>query len=470
MKRNLVFKLTSCFILLNITVLGILNTLGSHLVKSYLVDTKMHTLYNEAALISTEYLNNFYTDELTLTDLTGILEAVDQFINAHIWIVNSNGVVIYDTSDWVPSATGMNINDYDPDFLSNNYVENTTINGLMKEKCLSVIYPIPYNYKLRSYIVISLPYELINSECIAYTNILTIFSLAFLGVIFLLFIYIYFMTARPLYKIRKAAMEYGRGNFNYQLNVKGKDEFHDVSAALNYMAGELGSLDEYQKKFIANISHDFRSPLTSIKGYAEAMLDGTIPYELQNKYLDIIVFESERLNKLTNNLLELNSFDSNRNLLDVTSFDINQVIKKTCASFEGICTKKKIQFNLVFSEKELYVDADMGKIQQVLYNLIDNAIKFSNTNSNIKVSSTQKGEKVFISVKDYGAGIPKASIHKIWERFYKQDSSRGKDKKGTGLGLSITKEIIQAHNENIDVISTEGVGSEFTFSLTRSEM
>lgn len=470
MKRNLVFKLTACFVLLNITILGLLNTLGSHLIKSYLVDTKINTLYNEAALISSEYLDNFYTEELTLTDLTGILEAVDQYINAHIWIVNSNGVVICDTSDWTPSSIGVDITKYDPNFLSNSSVESTTINGLIKEECLSVIYPIPYNYRLRSYIVIFLPLEIIHSESITYTNILTIFSLVFLGVILLVFIYIYFMTARPLYKIRKAAMEYGRGNFAYKLKTKGKDEFHDVCYALNYMAGELESLDGYQKKFIANISHDFRSPLTSIKGYAEAMLDGTIPYEIQNKYLDIIVFESERLNKMTNTLLELNSFDNKQNLLDVTSFDINQVIKKTCASFEGICTKKKIQFNLVFSDKELYVDADMGKIQQVLYNLIDNAIKFSHTNSKIKVSSTVKGEKVFISVKDYGAGIPKASINKIWERFYKLDASRGKDKKGTGLGLSITKEIIQSHNENIDVISTEGVGSEFTFSLPRSEL
>lgn len=469
MKRNLVFKLTACFLVLNITVLGLLNTLGSRLLKSYLVDTKAKTLYNEASLISSEYLNTFYNNELTLPDLTGILKAVDKFINAHIWIVNTHGVVICDTSSWVPSAISMNVAKYDENFLSNNVVKGTTVNGLIPEKCLSVIYPIPYSYKLRSYIVIFLPYELIDAECIKYTNVLTIFSLVFLCIILLVFVYIYLMTARPLYKIRKAAMEYGKGNFDYELKLKGKDEFHDVSTALNYMAGELGSMDEYQKKFIANISHDFRSPLTSIKGYAEAMLDGTIPYEMQNKYLDIIVFESERLNKLTNNLLELNSFDSNRNLLDITSFDINQVIKKTCASFEGICTKKKIQFSLVFSDKELYVSADMGKIQQVLYNLIDNAIKFSHTNSSIRVSSTEKGDKAFISVRDYGTGIPKASIHKIWERFYKQDSSRGKDKKGTGLGLSITKEIIQAHNENIDVISTEGVGSEFTFSLTLTE-
>ena len=223
-----------------------------------------------------------------------------------------------------------------------------------------------------------------------------------------------------------------------------------------------------QKKFVANISHDFRSPLTSIKGYAEAIMDGTIPTDMQDKYLNIIVDETERLNKLTSSLLELNRYDTKSALLDIVSFDINMIIKKTAESFEGACKNKKITLNLVFFEQETYVDADVGKIQQVLYNLIDNAIKFSHNNSQIKVSTEERGEKIFVSVKDYGIGIPKDAIKKIWDRFYKTDASRGRDKKGTGLGLSIAKEIIQSHNENINVISTEGVGTEFIVSLTKS--
>jgi signal transduction histidine kinase len=234
------------------------------------------------------------------------------------------------------------------------------------------------------------------------------------------------------------------------------------------MSGELSKLDDYQKRFVANISHDFRSPLTSIKGYAEAILDGTIPHDMQDKYLNIILFETERLNKLTSSLLELNRFETHGAILDIVSFDINLIIKKTAESFEGSCREKKITLNLVFASRETYVDADVGKIQQVLYNLIDNAIKFSHNNSKIKVTTEERGDKIFVSVKDYGIGIPKDSIKKIWDRFYKTDASRGKDKKGTGLGLSITKEIIQAHNENINVISTEGVGTEFVFSLTKS--
>ena len=239
---------------------------------------------------------------------------------------------------------------------------------------------------------------------------------------------------------------------------------------MNYMANELDTLEEDQRKFISNVSHDFRSPLTSIKGYIEAMLDGTIPVEMQNKYLNIILFETERLTKLTQGILDLNQFGRHRGMiLDLADFDINRMIKTTILTFEGTCEKKGLTFDLVLTGQELFVNADMSKIQQVLYNLIDNATKFSHHNSSIKIETNIKNEKVFISVKDSGIGIPADSIKKIWDRFYKTDLSRGKDKKGTGLGLAIVKEIIQAHNEHINVISTEGVGTEFIFTLPLSQ-
>lgn len=166
-------------------------------------------------------------------------------------------------------------------------------------------------------------------------------------------------------------------------------------------------------------------------------------------------------------MLTLNTLDS-KGYLSRTNFDINRVIKDTAASFEGTCDAKGINFELIFSDSIEMVYADLGKIQQVLYNLIDNAIKFSHHNSTIFVQAAVRHEKVFVSVKDTGIGIPKENIKKIWERFYKSDSSRGKDKKGTGLGLAIVKEIIQSHGENIDVVSTEGVGTEFIFSLPKA--
>ena len=188
---------------------------------------------------------------------------------------------------------------------------------------------------------------------------------------------------------------------------------------------------------------------------------------MQEKYLTRVISETDRLNKLTQGLLTLNSLDS-KGYLSRSNFDINRVIKDTAASFEGTCDSKNIVLDLTFAENITMVYADLCKIQQVLYNLIDNAIKFSHPDSTIFIQTTLRFEKVYVSVKDTGIGIPKDSIKKIWERFYKTDLSRGKDKKGTGLGLSIVKEIIQNHGETIDVISTSGVGSEFIFSLPRA--
>ena len=235
------------------------------------------------------------------------------------------------------------------------------------------------------------------------------------------------------------------------------------------LSDELDKMGDYQKKFVANVSHDFRSPLTSIKGYVEAIMDGTIPPEMQDRYLKIVVDETERLEKLTQSLLTLDKMDSGGRPLIKSVFDINDTIKSTVATFEGICRKKRIGFELHLLSGPLLVHADKEQIQQVLYNLIDNAIKFSRNDSSIKLETSERHGTVFVSVRDSGIGISKGSINKIWDRFYKQDSSRGRDRKGTGLGLSIVKEIITAHNQNINVISTEGVGTEFIFTLERAK-
>ena len=275
---------------------------------------------------------------------------------------------------------------------------------------------------------------------------------------------------RPLRKIIAATEQYAAGNMHYELNVEGDDEMGYLAASLGYMARTVASSEDDQKKFIANVSHDFRSPLTSIRGFLEAMQDGTIPPEMHHHYIGVVLNETERLTKLTNSLLALNNLNTKGMLLQMTDWDINDVIRKVSASFEHACRSKNIRIRLILSGSVLYVHADMDKIQQVLYNLIDNAIKFSNYYSEIEIETTEKKGKVFVSVKDSGIGIPKEDQNQIWERFYKTDLSRGKDKKGTGLGLSIVREIIRAHGENISLVSTEGVGSKFTFTLKRSDL
>jgi signal transduction histidine kinase len=307
--------------------------------------------------------------------------------------------------------------------------------------------------------------ELCNSLLsISYITLLILFLLSLIILIFFTeLVYI------PLRKITYATEQYAAGNMHYEFTVDSEDEIGYLASCLNYLAGEIARSEDDQKKFIANVSHDFRSPLTSIRGYLEAMLDGTIPPEMYKKYLTIVLNETERLTKLTNGLLTLNNLNTNGMLLSKTDFDINQIIRRTAASFEGTCRSKNVAVELVLTGNEMYVNADMDKIQQVLYNLLDNAIKFSHNNSVIKIETSIKKNKLFVSVKDTGIGIPKEDLKLIWDRFYKSDLSRGKDKKGTGLGLSIVKEIINAHEEHINVISTPGEGSEFIFSLQESD-
>lgn len=433
----------------------------------HLANERAQELYNEASLIANQYGSEYYNKQMTRSEVSIQLKAVDTFLNVQIWMVDTEGNIIINTRD--SSLTNASIPGFDPALLGRNLYQIGYYYNMFSEEMISVSAPITSNFQTRGYIIIHSSIRSLQSARdsllnISYVTLIVIFllSLIFL-LVFTIFIY------RPLKRITAAANAYAAGDLKYKVNCHSNDEMGYLAATLNYMAHELNKSEEYQKNFIANVSHDFRSPLTSIKGYVEAMKDGTIPYEMQEKYLDIVIFETERLRKLTSSLLTLNSYDSRAILLDISSFDINQVIKSTLATFEGVCSKKKISFVLTLDEKIKMVSADMGKIQQVLYNLIDNAVKFSHNSSSIRITVSERNGKVFVSVKDSGIGIPKDSVSKIWDRFYKTDLSRGKDKRGTGLGLSITKEIIQSHNENIDVISTEGVGTEFIFSLPKAK-
>ena len=272
----------------------------------------------------------------------------------------------------------------------------------------------------------------------------------------------------PLRKTRIAAMEFAKGNYG-ELNINTHDELSDIASSINYMADHLENTRDYQRDFISNISHDFRSPLTSIKGYLEAMIDGTIPPEEYDHYLKTVLAEADRLENLTTGLLNMDGYGTEGLELILEDFDMEQVVTEAVETFEGRCNKKHLEVVMKFPSKHYLVNGDKGKYEQVLYNLLDNAIKFSNNNSKIIISLYNQGDKQYCSVKDFGPGISADKIDKIFQRFYKSDSSRGRDKTGNGIGLSIVKEIIMAHNETIDVISTEGAGCEFVFSISKAK-
>ena len=444
----------------------------SYMLMNHLTIEKADTLYQEAMLLATDYTQEYYVSQTasSLETVHSHLNVIAMHLDADIWMIDIDGNIILKSGERpvFPNLTPHVIEGFDPSTFGTSYYTTGDFYGELSEETLSVIAPINYNYQVRGYIVIHSEMSSLVVEKEHLLNIMYITLTVLLMIALIVLLLIVHMIYFPLKKITKAASEYAAGNLSYQIDLQREDEFGRLADSMDLMARELNETEEYERKFIANISHDFRSPLTSIKGYVEAMMDGTIPVEFQERYFNIVLFETDRLKKLTEELLTLNSFNSKRGMLDISTFDINAIIKNTAASFEGRCTERKISIELLFESRQQMVRADMGKIQQVLYNLLDNAIKFSNDNSSIEVETTIKFEKVFISVKDHGVGIPKDSQKKIWERFYKTDASRGKDKRGTGLGLAIVKEILQAHEEHINVISTEGVGTEFSFSLPKA--
>ena len=456
--------------LLGYLVFGLLGfvtiaTLSSRMVHRYLVEQQANLLYDEANTLANHCSSLYSGMSLDLESASSQLEIMSDFIEADIWVVDQNGSIIADSR--INGLTGHTIENFNPTAIGNQSYGIGNYYGLFPYDVISVSAPITGNYTTYGYILIHKPLSTLETELNQILNIVYISGLILFALSLIILLVFTKTVYFPLRRITEGANEYASGHLEHRIKVETQDEMGYLAATLNYMSSELNKLEEYQRTFIANVSHDFRSPLTSIKGYLEAILDGTIPPEMQEKYLSRVISETERLNKLTQGMLTLDSLDS-KGYLSRTNFDINRTIKDTAASFEGTCDAKDISFELTFSDSIQMVYADLGKIQQVLYNLIDNAIKFSHPGGTIYIQTSLRREKVFISVKDNGIGIPKESQKKIWDRFYKSDTSRGKDKKGTGLGLAIVKVIIQSHGENIDVISTEGVGTEFIFSLPRS--
>lgn len=465
MTKSLYSKFVLGYLLFGLLGFITIATFSSHITHLYLIGKTADAMYDEANLLASAYSDIYQGKSVSLSTVKPQLETVTTYLDAQAWVLNNRGTVIAETSP--ENHVGMTIGSFDPTVTGNRSYVTGRFFDIFTEDTLSVIAPITGNFNTYGYVVLHMPLTQVTQDQNEILNIVYVTS----AVIFLLSLIILLVFTKtvyfPLKKITAGTKEYADGNLDYTIKVDSNDEIGYLADTLNYMSDELNKMEDYQRSFIANVSHDFRSPLTSIKGYLEAILDGTIPPDLYDRYLNIVIAETERLNKLTQSMLVLNSMDS-KGFLSRTNFDINRVIKDTAATFEGTCNSKNIVLDLTFTDDILMVYADLGKIQQVLYNLIDNAIKFSHADSVIYIQTFLRYEKVFVSVKDTGVGIPKESINKIWNRFYKTDISRGKDKKGTGLGLAIVKDIIQAHGENIDVVSTLGVGTEFIFTLSKS--
>ncbi len=287
----------------------------------------------------------------------------------------------------------------------------------------------------------------------------------------------YALLSRKLYtdKLRVATdklVDMAHGGEMEGINVKTSDAtLRDLIVAVNATANEYKRLSDVRKSFVANASHELRSPLTSIQGFLQAVLDGTISQEESEKYLKIALSETKRLNSLITSLLDLSRLDSGKNPVIPRKFNINEVINEVVVHFEPSLIKKSLQISVDFSREVCYVYADKEKITQVITNLVDNAIKYSPAYSRIVLTTIIQDNKVLVSVKDFGYGISKKDQMLIWDTFYMSDKSRSPVKtKGSGLGLSIVKKIIDEHDERIWVESNRGAGATFIFTLTRFDI
>lgn len=267
----------------------------------------------------------------------------------------------------------------------------------------------------------------------------------------------------PIKKLTNAAREMATGNFAVRLKSKNKDEVGELITSFNHMATELEKIDKMREDFVSSVSHEIQSPLTSIRGFTKAIRDEVVPKQNQKEYLDIIYQETERLSRLSENLLRLASLNSEHHPYRPELYRLDEQIRRTVLANEPQWKMKNIQLSLELESLEVFADQDL--FEQVWQNLITNAIKYSPTNGTIQIELKQTNVGIKISIKDFGKGIPEAAIPLLFDRFYKVDKARSSSVAGNGLGLSIVKKILSIHDCSIEVVSEEGLGSIFTVSI-----
>ncbi len=273
---------------------------------------------------------------------------------------------------------------------------------------------------------------------------------------------------KPMQEMAAATRKFAHGEFDVRVDAHGRrDEIGELASAFNDMAESLAKSDAQRSEFIANVSHELKTPMTTIAGFADGILDGTIPPERQEEALRTISAETRRLSRLVRNMLDVSRLQSDEKITTQEPFDICETMVRILVSLETKITAKGLDVDASLPEEPLMVWGDSDAITQVGYNLLDNAIKFSRPGSCLGISVTSKGSKAYISVRDEGDTIPAEELPLIFDRFHKTDHSRSVDRDGVGLGLYIVKTILNNHKENITVTSQDGL-TEFTFTLTRA--
>jgi len=339
----------------------------------------------------------------------------------------------------------------------------------IRQNQLTIAVPVMNEGSMVGAVVVTSPYA-------RWMGLLNVMSrtivMASLWIMLAALIAVYFISERvsaPLREMRHAVKDFAGGQFERRVVVQGKDEIAELGIAFNQMAQSLENLDKTRSSFMANVSHDLRSPMTTIAGFIDAIRDGVIPPEKHDYYLGVISGEVHRLSRLVSSLLDVTRIEAGERKFVMAPFDICEMGRQILISFEQQIEAKQLAVEFVCDEDSMTVLADHDAIYQIFYNICDNAVKFSRDAGILRVSicrsESDRKNKILISVYNQGQGIAPEDIPMVFERFYKGDKSRGLDRRGTGLGMYIAKTIVTAHGEDIWVTSAQGKDCQFTFTL-----
>lgn len=414
---------------------------------------------------SIEYLTtNFVTDEVDgrfrrFYDST--LESWSIMVEADITVINQNGIVFASTN---PRR------EVQKDMVEKVMNGETVRSRKSRQNGGSYVVAVPINYNGK--IIGGILYYF--QPGITKNALRDFSSMIFLSLIIAMLIAMGLIAFEsrhisvPLKQINTAVLEIASGKFDKRVNLTGNDEISQLSSSFNYMADSLQRLEEMRTGFVSDISHELRTPMTSISGFVQGILDGAIPKERETEYLEIVLEESKRLSRMTNQMFEMSKMSSPEYKLSMQKFDFAEAVRLCIISAESKIEEKNLQLDVWFASESMPVLADKDAIKRVIINLLDNAIKFSPEGKTVTMRMYERKKLAVFEIINYGEGINEEDLPYIFDRFYKSDKSRSRDRSGAGLGLSFAKNIIGLHGQQITVTSVPDgeSGKKTTFSFT----
>ena len=442
---------------------------------SYWTDEKQESLCQSAESVAaytasyTHPNGDGYIIEDTFKPFFRLLSETDLNLG-RVQVVSGNGtVVLSSTGAQKPlppelmRAVKQNCAPGRPWFFTND------LGGIYPDSQYNAVAAVVYDGRVIAYAIVSSPTDKLTEYLVSNLQVFLLSAITVLAITFAVMYLLTYRLVRPLRQMAEATRRFAEGDFSYRLQVRGRDEVAELAASLNSMAVSLSSVEDMRRSFVSNVSHELKTPMTTIAGFIDGILDGTIPADKRDHYLKIVSDEVKRLSRLVRSMLDLSRIDSGRMQLTPVAFDLTDTLCHTLLSFEQRLEKKQVTVAGLEEASAGKVLADRDLVGQVVYNLLDNATKFIDEKGTLTLSVETRGNRVYARVRNTGMGIPAPELPYIFERFYKSDQSRSLDKQGVGLGLYIVKTVISLHGGEIAVRSAEGEYCEFEFWLPAAE-